>query len=162
MTIWEWLALSGLVLSFAVLLIQGARRSPDVANARALKAELHEITRVLRQAEAAGEHPPNGIWQSAEYLKRVDPTFTRLHETGEDPFGTAYGDIPVGARPVVPRVSLEQIVVPLDASFWSPFPLEGAIPRSLSDLPRTSAENDFLAGISQYFRQLWPNSFPKS
>ena len=34
--------------------------------------------------------------------------------------------------------------------------------RSLSDLPRTSAENDFLAGISRNFRQLWPNSFPKS
>ena len=34
--------------------------------------------------------------------------------------------------------------------------------RSLSDLPRTSAENDFLAGIFRYFRQLWPNSFPKS
>ena len=37
----------------------------------------------------------------------------------------------------------------------------GKIPSGLSDLPCTSADNDFLAGISRYFLQLWLNSFPK-
>ena len=122
MTVWEWLAILAVVIGFGVVLNTGYRRAPQVNDARTLKNELEEIDRVIRKAEAAGSKPADGSWDPPEYLPLVREQFTRMRETGNDPFGNPYPPVPLGCRPAVAEETIAALGTTIDATFWSPFP----------------------------------------
>jgi hypothetical protein len=126
MTIWEWLANSALLASFAFVLYAGAQRAPVMDDARTLKNQLEEIDRALREAEAMGKKPAGASWQPEEYLPLLRVKYARLRESGQDPFGNSYGPIPAGQRPRVPAATQTQVAETVDVSFWSPYTVEPA------------------------------------
>lgn len=121
MTFLEWLALAALVAGFGVVLATGAKRAPMVDDARTLKNELEEIDRAIRVAETSGQKPADGVWDPPEFLPLLREKFTRLRESGLDPFGNPYPPVPAGARPTVAPQTLQSLQGQLDPSFWRPF-----------------------------------------
>jgi type II secretory pathway pseudopilin PulG len=121
MTLLEWLAVIALVAGFGAVLVAGARRAPMVDEARTLKNELEEIDRAIRAAENSGQKPSDGVWDPPEFLPLLREKFTRLRESGSDPFGNPYPPVPVGARPTVAPETLQSLQGQLDPSFWRPF-----------------------------------------
>lgn len=128
MTIWEWLVLLAVAGGFVTVLAAGARRAPVVDQARTLKNELEEIDRVVRTEENAGRKPDDGVWDPAEYRAMVKEKFTRLRETGLDPFGGAYPPVPAGQRPEVAAATAEKLQGTIDEAYWSPFHPAGTKP----------------------------------
>lgn len=121
MTIWEWLAILGLVACFSYLLAAGAKRAPIIDKARALKNDLEEIDRAIRQAEAAGQAPADGVWDPEEFRPLVREKFQRIRDEGLDPFGHAFAPVPFQGRPMVPPATTLALAGVVDDSFWSPF-----------------------------------------
>ena len=121
MTFWEWFAILALVASFGYLLAAGARRAPVVDKARALKNDLEEIDRAIREAEAAGKMPDDGVWDPEEFRPLLREKFQRIREKGVDPFGHAFAPVPHRGRPIVPPDTTRAVAGVIDDSFWSPF-----------------------------------------
>ena len=122
MTVWEWLAILAVAAGFGFVLHAGYQRAPQVDDARVLKNELEEIDRVIRKAEADGAKPADGTWDPPEFLPMVRDQFTRLRETGNDPFGNPYPPVEMGARPAVADATVSELGDAIHPSFWSPFP----------------------------------------
>lgn len=133
MTVWEWLAILAVAGVFGSVLVAGAKRAPMVDVARSMKNELEEIDRVIREAEAAGRQPGDGIWDPAEYLPLLKPKFSELKETGKDRFGNSYGPVRTGGRPEVPAATATRLRGIIDPVFWSPF--REASPAPAADSP---------------------------
>lgn len=121
MTIWEWFAILVLVASFGYLLAAGAKRAPLVDKARALKNDLEEIDRAIREAEAAGKAPDDGVWDAEEFRPLVREKYQRIREEGVDPFGHVFAPVPFQGRPIVPPDTTRELAGIIDDSFWSLF-----------------------------------------
>lgn len=121
MTVWEWLAILGLAACFGYVLAEGARRAPVVDKARVLKNDLEEIDRAIREAEAGGGRPEDGVWDPAEFRPLVREKFQRIREQGVDPFGHPFAPVPYQGRPMVPPATTLELAGVVHESFWSPF-----------------------------------------
>ena len=121
MTLWEWFAILGLVACFSYLLAAGAKRAPTIDKARMLKNDLEEIDRAIREAEAEGKVPDDGVWDPDEFRPLVREKFRRIRHEGVDPFGHTYAPVPYRGRPIVPPETSLSIGGVVDESFWSPF-----------------------------------------
>ena len=121
MTVGEWFSILSLVACFVYLLAAGAKRAPVVDKARALKNDLEEIDRAIREDEAAGKIPDDGVWDPAEFRPLVRGKFQRIREKGVDPFGHSFAPVPYRGRPIVPPDTLLAVAGIIDDSFWRPF-----------------------------------------
>lgn len=121
MTLWEWFAILTLVVCFGYLLAAGAKRAPVVDKARSVKNELEEIDRAIREAEAAGKIPDDGLWDPHQFRPLVRDKFRRIRDQGVDAFGHAFAPVPLHGRPIVPPETSREVAGVIDDSFWSPF-----------------------------------------
>lgn len=121
MTVWEWFAILALLACFGYVLAAGARRAPVVDKARVLKNDLEEIDRAIREAESAGQHPADGLWDPEEFRPLVREKFQRIREQGVDPFGHPFSPVPYQGRPMVPPATILELAGVVDDSFWRPF-----------------------------------------
>lgn len=121
MTVWEWLAILVLVACFGYVLASGARRAPVIDKARVLKNDLEAIDRAIREAEASGKRPDDGIWDAHEFRSLLPDKYKRIREQGVDPFGNPFAPVPYQGRPIVPSATSREVAGVVDDSFWSPF-----------------------------------------
>ena len=121
MTLWEWFAILSLLACFGYLLAAGAKRAPVVDKARSVKNELEEIDRAIREAEATGKIPEDGLWHPEDFRPLLKEKFRRIREQGVDSFGNAFVPVPYHGRPIVPPETTREVAGVIDDSFWSPF-----------------------------------------
>ena len=75
----------------------------------------------IREAEAAGKIPDDGVWDPEEFRPLLREKFLRIREKGVDPFGHAFAPVPYHGRPIVPPETTREVAGVIDDSFWSPF-----------------------------------------
>jgi prepilin-type N-terminal cleavage/methylation domain-containing protein len=110
-------AIIGLIAAMAV---PGLIRARKRTQATAILNELRLIDSAMDQYALEFGKKNGDIIAVAAWQLYIKPS-TRLHDTGLDIFGAAYGDQTLGALPPVPASSYDALFSVADTAFWAPY-----------------------------------------
>ncbi len=113
--------LSTILLGFAAVLVAGSLREETVENARSIRTELEEIERSMIVMTEKNDWKEGREVTIEDLLPEVRSKFKRLHRTGADVFGNAYGPFRIGLLPGVPDETFTKLDGKIGNGYWDPY-----------------------------------------